>query len=300
MILVVGPTASGKTALAVALAERLGGELVNADSRQMIADLDVGVVKPTPAELRGIPCQGLDWRRLGAPFTAFDFVERARDAICAIAGRGRVPILVGGTGLYLRGLVRGFDFGQLPASGPRGGHSPGAGSASPGELARLAPEVAARTDLRNPRRVERALELVRAGAAPRELGEPWPAVWIGRRLSPAALRARIDRRTEWLLGPRLHAEVDRVLAAGVAPDVLADAAIGYAEALAWRAGTIGREEAVARVALRTWRYARRQRTWLRREPGVGWVGDDDADDSRVAEEAERLAAPALAAALQAG
>ena len=299
VVAVVGPTASGKTALAIALARRLEGELVNGDSRQMIAELQVGVAKPEPCELGGVVCHGLDWRRVGRPFTAFDFVARADPALAGIAARQRVPIVVGGTGLYLRALLRGFDFGQVAPRPPVPAGSAGAGADGPdltalaAELARVGPELAGRVDLRNRRRVVRALELARAGAVPGVRRQPWPAVLVARRLSAAALRRRIEERSRRLMGPRLLAEVERILAGGVPADVLAGAAIGYAEALAWRSGRCGREEAAARVALRTWRYGRQQRTWLRREPQVVWLGDDASCDDAVADRAAEVVVGAL-------
>ncbi len=301
VVAVVGPTATGKTRLAVALAERLDGELVNGDSRQAIAELRVGVAKPEGLELRGIPCHGLDWRHLGEPFTAHDFVIRAEAALQGVAERGRVPILVGGTGLYLRALLRGYDFGGVPPREDRGAAADGPPvEALAAELERLAPARAIRTDLRNSRRVVRALELARAGADAGRLRHPWPAVWLGRALSAAALRQRIERRSEWLVGPALLAEVATLLASGVAPGVRADVAIGYREAIDWRDGRCGREEAVARVAQRTWRYARRQRTWFRSEPQVQWVGDDGADEAAIADEASRVVARGPVAVPQEG
>ncbi|MHB1525616.1 MAG: tRNA (adenosine(37)-N6)-dimethylallyltransferase MiaA [Candidatus Dormibacteria bacterium] len=275
LVAVVGPTASGKTALAVGLAELIAGELVSADSRQAIAEVAVGVCKPTADELHGIPCHGLDWRHLGEPFTAVDFVRRADPVVEDVWGRGRIPIVVGGTGLYVRALLRGYDFGRTPPRADRSTPTPLADAEALGrdvaELMRLAPDVGERVDLQNPRRVVRALELARAGFAPSEQARDWSAVQIGCRVEPGRLRARIESRAERLMGPQLRAEVATLRDAGYSVETIRGAAIGYAEVLAWMAGDCTREQAAQDLANRTWRYARAQRTWLRSEPGVVWI-----------------------------
>lgn len=278
LVAVVGPTASGKTELAVALAESLAGELVNADSRQALAEVAVGVCKPTSEELRGIPCHGLAWRHLGQPFTAVDFVQRADPVLEAVWGRGRIPIVAGGTGLYIRALLSGYDFGRVSPPAGESGRAPlpdpNTLKENIAELTRLAPEMAQRVDLHNPRRVGRALELARAGASPSRLAPVWSAVKIGCRVEPGGLRARIQSRAERIMGPELQAEVAGLLQAGYSAETIGGAAIGYAEALAWMAGDCSREQATQELASRTWRYAKAQRTWLRSEPGVVWIDAD--------------------------
>lgn len=264
LLAVVGPTASGKTGLAVGLAEAVGGELINADSRQAIAELAVGVCKPSTAELRGIRCHGLDWRQLGQPYNAAIFAERARETIEAIWAVGRVPILVGGTGLYLRGLLRGFDFGRLPAPAAPAGDAAAL-------LTHLDPGAGERVDLRNPRRAERALALALAGRRAAAHSPGWGALQLGVQVERAELRRRISIRADRIVGPALAEEVGRLRGEGWADELLASSAIGYREALLWLDGHIPRDEAVARLAARTWRYARAQMTWWAREPEVSWV-----------------------------
>jgi tRNA dimethylallyltransferase len=275
LVAVVGATCSGKTRLAVSLAKALQGELVNADSRQALAEVSVGVCKPTALELRGVPCHGLDWRHLGEPFTVADFVTRARVCLADLWGRSRLPILVGGSGLYVRALLEGFDFGGVGPASEVGSTIAGGGDSSPSmeveALLALDPGMAARVDLRNPRRVKRALEIARAGAKPSRAEQGWAAVRIGCLIDSEVLRARIRSRSELIVGPVLQGELEALLALGYKPSTIASSAIGYAEALAWSQAQCTRDEAVERLVARTWKYARTQLTWLRTEPNVVWI-----------------------------
>ncbi len=274
VVAVMGATATGKTALAVELARRLGGELVNADSRQAIAELSVGTCKPTERELRGVACHGLDWAHLGAPFTVADFCAQATPCVEQILGRGQLAIVVGGSGLYVRSLLRGFDFGVVgppPLAPPRGGRGGGSLARDLADLDRLRSGPVPGLDRRNPRRVRRALELARAGAVAGLRDPGWRVSELACGLGPGPLRARIEARAERLLGPPLMAEVLSLRAEGRRAEELSGAAIGYAEALDWIEGRCSRAEALRRLVQRTWQYARAQLTWLRREPGLVWL-----------------------------
>ncbi len=276
---VIGPTASGKTALAVALALRLGGELINADSRQAIAELRVATWKPGEADLRGVPICGLDWRHLGADYSVAEFAARAAVAVNEIRSRGKLPILVGGSGLYVRALLEGFDFGRT-APGRRTERRT---SELALELAAVDRAIATRVDLANPRRLQRAIELAHAKAFPGR--KPTAGgLRVALEVDPARLRARIADRSERILGEPIRAEIAKLKSDGFSRESVTSAAIGYAEAWAWVEGECSRDQAVASVRRRTWRYARAQRTWLRTEPGVEWV-----DGSLELEEQVRLA-----------
>lgn len=277
VLAVMGPTASGKTRLAVALAREMDGELVNADSRQSIAELAIGVCKPTSVELQGMPCHGLGWSQLGVPFSAASFRERAEAAMTEIWGRGRVPVVVGGTGLYIRALLSGFDFGRVAPEaerwrdvGTREKEAALAVSAAR-SLAQLDSERARSVDLRNPRRVIRAAELARAGVRAGRANPGWVVQKFACRVSSAQLRARIAIRSDQLMAEPLAKEVERLLQQGFSPVLLARSAIGYAEAVDWLTGRCTRQRAVERLISRTWRYARAQMTWLRSEPDLTWV-----------------------------
>ncbi len=264
VVAVMGPTASGKTSLAVDLALSFGGELINSDSRQAIAGVQVGVCKPTAEELLGVPCHGLDWGRIGERYSAALFAQRARQVMAEIWSRGHLPIVVGGTGLYVRGLLSGFDFGRLPPStGLRGG--------SAEALSELAPRVAAAVDLRNPRRVERALELVRAGRQPVAQRPEWAAVRLAVQIQREDLRARIDARSRRLVAAPLAEEIARLRGEGWPDQVISEIAIGYREGLAWMDGRLSTADAAQAISGRTWRYARSQLTWLRSESELTWV-----------------------------
>jgi tRNA dimethylallyltransferase len=287
VVAVMGPTASGKTTLAVELAREIDGELVNADSRQAIAELSIGVCKPTAVELHGIPCHGLGWSRLGVPFSAAVFRERAGAAMTEIWDRGRMPVVVGGTGLYIRALLSGFDFGGVAPQAERqrliGAREEEAALAvsATRALSQLDPERARSVDLQNPRRVIRAAELAGAGVRAGRLNPGWVAQKFACRVRSAQLRERIAIRSDQLMAEPLAKEVERLLQEGFSPGLLARAAIGYAEAVDWLAGRCIRQQAVERLISRTWRYARAQMTWLRSEPDLNWVDGEASPEEMV-------------------
>ncbi len=281
LLAIVGPTCTGKTALAVRVAELLGpAELVSADSRQLRRVLHVATCAPTPAELRGVPCHLLDLAEPGESFTVADWVVLARDAIADIRARGAKPIVVGGTGLYVAALTGAFDFGAAPPDpGRRAARfatagSPGGVELLAAELVRLAPEVAATVDLRNPRRVVRALEIHerRSGAGTTgRRAEPMPALLVGLDLARPAHEQRIRVRAGRMVeGGRLVEEVRSARAAGFDDRAVAACGIGYAEALALLDGRSDAVAAVESIVRRTLRYAKAQRTWWRRHP-VAWL-----------------------------
>jgi tRNA dimethylallyltransferase len=297
LVAVVGPTATGKTALATTLAERLGGaELLNADSRQALRGLRVGTNAPSAAELRGIACHLLELYEPGEPFSVADWVAAARICLADLDARAIQPILVGGTGLYVRALLDGFELsGGAPDPERRAELTMSA--ATPEGLARLAaelrrrdPDGAAAIDLRNPRRVVRAVELVRRSgslaAGRRRAAQGLSAAVIGLDAEAALHRRWIEERARAMLRRGLVAEVEAALRRGVSRTALEAAGIGYREALAVIAGTMGEEEAVAEIARRTRRYARAQRTWFRADSRVHWLRrEHDGDLQLIAEAA---------------
>jgi tRNA dimethylallyltransferase len=299
---IVGPTASGKTDLALALAKRIPVEILVADSRQVFRGMDVGTAKPNADARTAVPHHLLDLVEPDEPFTVAQWVTEARRLIGEIAARGRLAMVVGGTGLYVEALLAGHDYEAQSWSPERRaalverleteGLEPLAS-----ELVARAPDVASRTDLRNPRRVVRALE--RASGGPSlPVGEPYAGrvALLGLSRPPAVLAERIDRRARDLFEVRgLLDEVRHLLAAGYGPELRPMTGHGYGEAARHLAGEWSLEQAIEVTARRTRQYAKRQRTWFRREPRILWLGagSRDADDPHLVDEAERLVRAAL-------
>ena len=282
LVVVAGATASGKTALSLGLAEALAArgipaEIISADSRQVYRGMDIGTAKVTPEERARVPHHGLDLVDPDQPFSVADFADHAAAALAGIAERGAVAILAGGTGFYLRAVARGLAVDELPWDVDVRAVIEAALAAEGlpalvAELQRLAPTRTAVVDLRNPRRVVRALEIARLrGDAP--LPEPRgygrPVLWLGLSVEPPVLRDRIRRRARAQFEAGLIEET-RDLIARFDPSQFSFSGIGYAEARAVLEGRLSPEEAVAEDARRNVHYARRQATWFRREPDVCW------------------------------
>ncbi|MET0339576.1 MAG: tRNA (adenosine(37)-N6)-dimethylallyltransferase MiaA [Polyangiales bacterium] len=294
LLVITGPTASGKTALAVALAKAHGGALIGADSVQVYRGFDIGSSKPTAAELDGVPHHLLDVRDPDQPLDAADYAALADAAIAGVRAQGKLPIVVGGSGLWLRALLRGLV--PLPKVDPvlRARLSADADAlGSPALHARLAlldPLAAARLHENDRVRILRALEVHAQTGEPlgalrqtHALGAPrYRALRVALTLPPDVLAARIEARTEAMFAAGLVDEVRGLLARwGTAPRALG--AVGYREVVAHLTDGVSLDETTAKVARATRVYARRQRTWLRREPGDRWDAHPDevgADDGR--------------------
>ena len=301
MIAVVGPTGSGKSELALRLAERFGGEIVNTDSLQVYRTLDIGTAKPEAAERARVPHHLLDVVNPDEPFSAGEYVRAARRVLADLARRRRVPVLCGGTGLYFRALVQGIaDIPDVSAAvrdavaarlaklGPEALHA---------ELGRVDPASAARIHPRDAQRIARALEVAEATGRPLsayQAQQPFrPAAGgvlsVGFAWERAALYRRLDARVEAMLRRGLVAEVEGILARGFAPDVKPLKSIGYLEAVACLQGRLPREALAAAIQVRTRHYAKRQVTWFKRHPEVYWAapGDWEGVARRVGEFLER-------------
>jgi tRNA dimethylallyltransferase len=264
----------------MAVAARLPVEIVVADSRQVYRGMDIGTAKPSPADRRAVPHHLLDVADPDQDFTLADWLARARALLPEIWGRGRIPLLVGGTGLYLSALVDGYQLGteapsatlrrELAADVEQVGLA-----AVAARLKELDPETARRVDLRNPRRVLRALERVLLGAAPLPppSAEPWPGrlALLGIERPRDVLRARIEARAAAMFAGGFLDEVARLRAAGHGPALPPLTGHGYREAFHVLDGTWNVDQAIAETARRTRQYAKRQLTWFRRDRRIIWL-----------------------------
>lgn len=286
IVAVVGATAAGKTALSVDLAERLGGEVVNTDAMQLYRGMDVGTAKASAAERRGVPHHLLDLLDVTEPASVAGFQGLARSTIAALRERDRVPVLVGGSALYTRAVLDRFEF---PGTDPVVRARWEARLAEVGApalhrlLAERDPDAAAGIVPANGRRVVRALEVVELTGRPFSASLPRleyvdpRTLQVGVDIDRPTLDARIAQRVDAMFADGLVAEVERLLARGLADGPTAPRAIGYREVSAYLAGQLSLDEARERTVVATRRFARRQDAWFRKDPRVLWVRYD-ADD----------------------
>jgi len=286
-VAVVGATATGKSDLALELALALGGEVVNADAMQLYRGMDVGTAKLAPAERRGVPHHLLDVLDVTQEASVAAYQRDARAALARIAGRGGVPVLAGGSGLYVRAVLERLEIpptdaavrarleGELAAAGPGALHQ---------RLAAVDPVAAASILPTNGRRVVRALEVVELTGRPfsATLPEPGaapavPSVQLGLRLERADLDARIDARVDRMWAGGLVAETRALAGRGLREGRTASRALGYAQVLRFLAGEWDEAEARADTKAATRRFARRQETWFRRDRGIVWLPADAPD-----------------------
>ena len=283
LICVVGPTASGKTALAIELAKELDGEVVSCDSMQIYKGMDIGTAKPTPEEMQGIPHHMIDIIQPGEDFSVSRYTEMATPILEDIMARGKTAIIAGGTGLYVDSLIRGNDFAPIPATGHREilEKRIEAEGVEPllQELARIDPESADKS-LSNPRRIIRALEvyyetgetITAHNLRTQSLPSRYDPLWIGLDFTQRSdLYARIDRRVEIMLEHGLLEEIKGLLASGIPEKCTAMQAIGYKEFVDALAGRSSLETAVAMVQQSSRRYGKRQLTWFRRNERMNWI-----------------------------
>ncbi|MEV8506524.1 tRNA (adenosine(37)-N6)-dimethylallyltransferase MiaA [Actinoplanes sp. NPDC051475] len=299
VVAVVGPTAAGKTALSLALAHALGGEVVNADSMQLYRGMDVGTAKLPPDEREGVPHHVLDLWDVTFPASVAEYQEAARAAVEDIAARGRVPILVGGSGLYVRAVLEEFEFpGTDPAIRERLEAELAEGGPAPlhARLREADPDAAARILASNGRRIVRALEVIEMTGAPftAALPEPKPfydSVQIGVDRETEELDRRIAERVDLMWATGLIDEVRELDRAGLRAGRTASRALGYQQALAQIDSVLGEEEAKEDTVRGTRRFVRRQRSWFRRDDRVTWLDGASATLTEDALAACRAAAP---------
>jgi tRNA dimethylallyltransferase len=294
VVAVVGATATGKSGLGISLARALGGEVVNADSMQLYQGMDIGTAKEPEAARQGVPHHLLDIWPVTQAANVAEYQKLARAAIDDTAARGRVPVLVGGSGLYVRAALDDLHFPgtdtatrarlteELARLGPAALHS---------RLATLDPDAAAAILPGNGRRIVRALEVIEISGRPFTATMPAyeqvrPAVQIGLTLPRPELDLRIAARVDRMWQAGFEAEVRRLAAEGLREGITASRALGYQQLLRHLDGECTLDDARAETIKATKRFARRQESWFRRDPRVHWL-DATAPEKHVLEEALR-------------
>lgn len=284
MIVICGPTASGKTALAVSLAKRFSGEVVSADSMQIYRHMTIGTAKPTAEEMQGVPHFMLDVAEPGESYSVSRYVQEANACVRDILRRGKQPILCGGTGLYIDGLLRGTDFQPCGTdSGLREELERQWEQLGPeemmGRLRQVDPDSASRLHIHDKRRILRALEVYQAtgetitahNLRTQAVPPRYQAVMLGLCTEPRSiLYDRIDRRVDQMLEQGLEQEARQLLEAGKLTGTAAQA-IGYKEMLDYFAGSMSLEQAAEQIRRKSRNYAKRQLTWFRRDTRVHWL-----------------------------
>ncbi|SED86904.1 tRNA dimethylallyltransferase [Ruania alba] len=279
MVAVVGPTATGKSDLALDLAAALDAEIINADAMQLYRGMDIGTAKLSVHQRRGIAHHQLDVLEVTEEASVATYQSHARADLRACRERGCAVVVVGGSGLYVRALLDRIDF---PGTDPdvRAAWEERAAAEGPGllheELARRDPEAAARIDRANTRRIVRALEVIEITGRPFSANLPdhtyeIPATQIGLDLPADELDARIEWRAQQMFADGLAAETELLLDEGLEEGRTASRAVGYAQAIAWLRGEITEADAIESTALATRQLARRQRKWFRRDPRLTWL-----------------------------
>ena len=292
-IAVFGPTASGKSALGLALAHELDGEVVNVDSMQLYRGMDIGTAKLTPAEREGIPHHQLDVWDVTDTASVARYQRDAIGDVEKIMARGKTPILVGGSMLYAQALV---DDWQFPPTDPTVRAKYEARRVEIGtdalheELAQVDPAAAAIIEDKDPRRTVRALEVIELTGKPYKASQPpkdapprWGTRLLGLRTTADWLNPRIELRTREMFERGLIEEVERLQSQGLVADSTAGRAIGYAQVFQAQRGELSWDEAVERTITGTRRYVRRQRSWFRRDKRIKWLdaaGDTTAQAMR--------------------
>lgn len=284
IIVILGPTASGKSALAVRLARKFGGEIVSADSRQIYRGMDIGTGKITKKEMRGVKHHLLDVASPRTVYNVADYQKMTHRTIAGIHARKKLPLVCGGTGLYIKAVV---ENPQYPSAKPDAKLRARLEQKTPGELfallKKLDPARARTIDQHNPRRLVRAVEIARAaGAVPHVIVQPlYDVLLIGVKKTPAELKRAIARRLRERMHKGMLREAARLHARGVSWKRMEAIGLEYKYLALHLQGKLSKEEMLKILETKIWQYSRRQMTWFRKTKGVCWV--------RTPREAEQLA-----------
>ncbi len=286
LIIIAGPTASGKTALAVRLAKRLSGEIVSADSMQIYKYMNIGTAKPCEEEKEGIPHHMMDFLEPSVNFSVSDYCDMAKKIIEDIYNRGKLPILAGGTGLYIDSLAEGVEFGKMPENPQVRSELEKLAETEGNEavykiLMSVDPETAKKYHPNNLRRVIRAIEFYRTANqtisehAKEKKQSPYDSVYFCIDWDREVLYDHINRRVDLMLEEGLIGETKELLKMGISPDSTAMQSIGYKELFGYLKGEKTLEDAAEEIRRNTRRYAKRQLTWFRRRKDIIWLTPDE-------------------------
>ena len=278
VVVILGPTATGKSRTGILLAQKTGGEIISGDSMLVYRNMNIGTAKPTEAELALVPHHLVNILPPEAEFSVVDFKARAQQLITEINQRGRLPILVGGTGLYIKALLEDYAFStvgenaglrrELEQLADREGEA-----ALVQKLAALDPQQAAQVNPHDRRRLIRALETVLGGeqVSRQAAGQPvYQAAVFGLTLERSLLYARINQRVDAMLAAGLKQETRQLLQAGLSPTALSMRSIGYRQMAQYLAGELEHDEMTAKIKQATRNFAKRQFTWYKKMPYIHW------------------------------
>ena len=282
LVAIVGPTAVGKTALAIELSQRFGGEIINADSRQVYLGMDIGTAKPTADEQAAARHHLIDIRRPDAPLSMGEFIPMATTAIADVSSRGCLPILCGGTGQYVWALLEAWHVPEIPPDAAFRASLEGRAACEGGnglwrELLAVDPARAAKIDPRNTRRVIRALEICYQTGSPvvadgRAARPPYDALIIGLSAERSRLYERIDHRVDRMMDAGLLDEAQRLASLGYTLGQGPLSGVGYSQLCQHLAGELCLDQAVKQIKTRTHRLVRRQNTWFKStDPRITWL-----------------------------
>lgn len=283
--MICGPTAAGKTAVGIALCQALNGEVISADSRQFYTEMSIGTAKPTTAEMQGVPHYFIDYCSIDSPITAGEFERQGEQKIFEILERQKLPVVVGGSGLFIRSLMEGLD--DLPSDENLRQEliAQFENEGLPSLLDRLAksdPDAKKSIDHQNQVRVMRAIELMELSGKPlaelrdqEKKPKAFEPIWIGISPEREALYERIDRRVDHMMEAGLEAEV-RSLVSHRNADALKT--VGYKELFAFFDGDYDRDEAVRLIKRNSRHYAKRQLTWFRKIDGIKWFEPEEVEE----------------------
>ncbi len=285
LIIICGPTATGKSDLALAVAEKFDGEVINADSMQLYKGMDIGTAKLTEVERRGIPHHLLDILSVSQDASVAAYQELARSAIGDIQGRNKAAIVAGGTGLYIKSIIDEMNFPEtdpeLRAKLESEAELLGAAELY-SRLRLLDPEAAAAIESANTRRIIRALEVIEVTGKPYSANLPsdtslrFPdALHIGLTMERTSLAPRIETRVHRMFDQGLIAEVERLMGEGLLQGTTAQRAIGYAQVISLIDGQISKDQAIEETIVATRQYVRRQETWFKRDQRIQWIGEGE-------------------------